>query len=73
MYLVLIIGFLLGFIFGCVVVLLRHGRTIAGTLRIDHSNPGKDIYRFDIEDLDRLSSKQFVTLRVDNNAHLSHE
>ena len=44
-----------------------------GTLRIDHSNLEKDIYRIDIEDLDKLSKKKVVMLTIDNNAHLSQK
>lgn len=42
-----------------------------GTLMIDHSNPVKDVYRFNIENLDSLSKKKRVVLTVDNNADLS--
>lgn len=43
----------------------------AGTLRIDHSNPEKDVYRFEIDDLDNLSKKKHIVLKVDNYADLS--
>ena len=43
-----------------------------GTLRIDHSNPEKDIYRFDINcDLEKLQTKKRVMFKIDNNADLS--
>lgn len=45
----------------------------SGTLRIDHSNPEKDVYRIDIYDLDELSKKKEIVLKVDNNAHLSQD
>ena len=45
----------------------------SGTLRIDHSNPEKDVYRIDIYDLDGLSKKKEIVLKVDNNAHLSQD
>lgn len=45
----------------------------SGTLRIDHSNPEKDVYRIDIYDLDELSNKKEIILKVDNNAHLSQD
>lgn len=69
------INFLLGgllagsliFNVACIVYLRR----THGTLRIDHSNPEKDIYRFDIDDLDVLSKKKKIILNVDNNADLS--
>lgn len=48
-------------------------RSASGTLRIDHSNPLKDIYRIEIDDLDKLSRKRRVILKVDHNADLSQE
>lgn len=42
-----------------------------GTLRIDHSNPEKDVYRFEIDDIDSLSRKKRIVLKVDNHAVLS--
>lgn len=48
-------------------------RTASGTLRIDHSNPEKDIYRIDIDDLDKLSRKKRIVLKVDNHARLSQD
>ena len=37
-----------------------------GTLKIDHSDPEKDIYRIDINDLDKLSKKKLIILKNDN-------
>ena len=48
-------------------------KTTYGTLRIDHSNPEKDVYRFDVDDIDKLSKKKRIVLKVDNNADLSHK
>lgn len=48
-------------------------RKPSGTLRIDHSNPEKDIYRIDIDNLDELSNKKEIILKVDNDAHLSQD
>jgi hypothetical protein len=42
-----------------------------GTLRIDHSNPEKDIYRFEIDNLDKLDKKSYVELKIDRHADLS--
>lgn len=42
-----------------------------GTLMIDHSNPVKDLYRFNIENLDGLAQKKRIVLKVDNHADLS--
>ena len=44
-----------------------------GTLRIDHSNPEKDVYRFEIDNLDRLRNKKHIRLKIDNNADLSQK
>lgn len=63
-----IIGMVVGFT-------LRHilykFKTSGGVLRIDHSNPGKDMYRFDIDDLDALDKKKRIVLTIDHNAVLS--
>ena len=47
--------------------------TTKGTLRIDHSNPEKDTYRFEINDLDRLSKKKKIIVRIDHHANLSQK
>lgn len=62
----------LGMVVGCLVtwiIFIIRSRT--GTLKIDHSNPEKDLYRFDIANLDALSKKRIIVLKVDNNADLS--
>lgn len=41
-----------------------------GVLRIDHSDPDKDVYRLEICDLDRLLRKKRVVLKVDKDAKL---
>lgn len=43
-----------------------------GTLKIDHSNPDKDVFRFEIDDLDKLK-KTHVRLKIDHNADLSQK
>lgn len=63
-------GMLLGFILTNIFWLLRTKR---GVLRIDHSNPKKDLYLFEIDNLDDISKKKQVILKVDHNAHLSQE
>lgn len=45
----------------------------AGTLKVDHSNPEKDVYRLEIDDLEGLSKKHKIVLKVDNRANLSQE
>lgn len=44
-----------------------------GVIRIDQSNPEKDIYRLDIDDIDKLSKKKRILLKVDVHADLSQK
>ena len=69
----IVVAFFLGFGIGSIIInILYSVQRTHGTLRIDHSNPEKDIYRFDVdeEDLAKLSSKSRVTFKIDNNARL---
>jgi hypothetical protein len=70
-YLLILIGLLVGSIVSNIIFFIRYRK--AGTLRIDHSDPEKDIYRIEIDDLDGLSKKKHVILKVDNNADLSQK
>lgn len=70
-YLFVLIGLLVGSIISNIIFFIRY-RTV-GTLRIDHSDPVKDVYRIEIDDLDGLSKKKHVILKVDNNADLSQK
>ena len=70
-YLFAVVGVLVGSIISNIIFYIRYRK--AGTLRIDHSNPEKDVYRIEIDDLDGLSKKQHVILKVDNNANLSQK
>lgn len=63
--------FILGCCFGmffvfCVVLIFREF-SIAGTLKIDSSNPEKDIYRLEIDDLNRLPRKKRITVKVESS------
>lgn len=44
-----------------------------GILKIDHSNPEKDVYRFEIDDIENLHKKKFIVLKIDNDADLSQK
>lgn len=70
-YLFVLIGLLVGSIVSNIIFFIRY-QTV-GTLRIDHSDPAKDVYRIEIDDLDGLSKKKHVILKVDNNADLSQK
>lgn len=62
------IALIIGFILGRMIP-----RKTNGVLRIDRRNPAKDIYRFDVDDLDGLANKRRIVLRVDPNANLSQK
>ena len=70
-YLFVLIGLLVGSIISNIIFFIRYRKV--GTLRIDHSDPVKDIYRIEIDDLDGLIKKKHVILKVDNNADLSQK
>lgn len=64
----------LGFLCGAVVaVILWFCRTAYGCLHIDRSNPEKDVYRLDVGDLDRLSKKKQIIVKIDIDADLSQK
>lgn len=67
-YLWLLLGVLVGSVITVCVCLLKSS---IGVLRIDCSNPEKDTYRFDLKDIDKLSKKKLIVLKVDNKADLS--
>lgn len=70
-YVLLITGFswLLLVIFNAFVY---KGGKADGTLRIDTSNPEKDVYRLELSSgVETLASKDRVTFKVDTNAHLT--
>lgn len=65
--------FWLGLFVGLIVagLFLWNPWTTTGTLRIDHSNPEKDLYRLEIDELEDLSKRKRIILKVDNHADLS--
>lgn len=66
--------FIMGTVFGSIItnIIYLRERTY-GTLRIDHSNPNKDIYRFEIDEIEKLSAKEKLVLKIDNSANLSQQ
>ena len=64
--------FIVGVLAGSIIYAIMQGIFVAhGTLRIDHSDPEKDVYRFEIGDLDKLNRKSYVELKIDHHADLS--
>lgn len=65
---------IVGILIGCIInILICRAHSSSGTLRIDHTNPEKDVYRIEIDDLDKLSKKKRIILKVDNRADLSQK
>ena len=70
----LFICYTIGVLMGAIVTNIIHHRTIAqGTLKIDQSNPEKDIYRLEIDNLDVVAKKKHIRLKVDPKADLSQK
>lgn len=66
--------FVLGLVVGSIVVnIIWSLNRSSGVLKIDQSNPEKDIYRIELDSLDNLSKKKRVSLKVDAKANLSQE
>ena len=69
-----ITAFLLGLGIGAMLWdLILFFRKKDGVLKIDHSNPDKDVYRFEIGDLDGLNKKKHISLKIDHRANLSQD
>lgn len=71
-----LIGCIIGIVIYAIVSAIYDAIRYAwGTLQIDHSNPVKDVYRFNIDEkyLDKMSKKQRVILKIDHNADLSQK
>lgn len=69
-YVLVLLGILLGSIISNIIFYNRSG---TGYFRIDSSNPDKDTYRLEIDDLDALNKKNRLILKIDHDAHLSQE
>lgn len=61
--------FWFGFIVGVLAYIIlsaivKHIRTTTGVLKIDKTNPEKDLYRIELDDLDVIEKKKCVELAV---------
>ena len=65
----IVIGMFIGI---TIMIVIYHTKKTTGTLRIDHSNPEKDVYRFELDRIEDLSNSLRVVLKVDHNADLSY-
>ena len=61
----------IGILIGVVITLLW--RPTDGVIRIDRSNPEKDLYRFEIDNLELLEQKKKIILKIDHHSDLSQK
>lgn len=59
-----IAGVLIGVIIGLIIEALK---TSVGILIIDETDPNTDVYRIEIEDLDKLANNKRVILKISNS------
>lgn len=69
LWLMFIFGIIIGMLLAALIVL----RLPSGTIKIDTSNPYKDLYRLDFDNLDILPKSKYLLLKVDAHADLSHK
>ena len=65
-----ILIYLAGFFTGGAIATCALYFKIDGTLKIDHSDSKKDVYRIEIGDLDVQPYKKHIVLKVENDADL---
>ena len=70
---VLLIYFLGAFVGSVITNLIYMFYKVSGTLRIDHTDPDKDFYSFEIDDLDSLSKQSRIILKVRHETDLSQK
>ena len=66
-------GMFAGFFIASLISFICFCFMARGTLKIDHSDPEKDLYRFEIDDLDNLSKRKRVILSIEHDADLSQK
>lgn len=66
----LLVAYLIGIVIGIIINWMHS--SYGGFLRIDRTNPEKDLYLVDLKiDLDELSKKKWIKFKVDSKANLS--
>ena len=67
--LVAVLGFVLGVVVSAILFMTF---ALGGTLRIDSvTNPERELYRFEVDDIENIGKKKFIVLTIDHNANLS--
>lgn len=68
-YLFLVGGVFIGY---CLALILQRIKVVYGIFKVDRSNPDKDLYSIEIEDLDSLKGKTRVILTIKDITHKKH-
>ena len=67
------LGFAAGMFANSLINFFIYLKKKCGVLKIDRSNPEKDTYRFEIDKLEDLNKRNFIILRIENDADLSRK
>lgn len=68
-YLIFSLGILVGIIMTRLILQVSSAKAV---LRIDHSNPEKDIYRLDLDNVCSMNKKTLL-LKIDHRANFNNE
>ena len=69
-----LIWFALGVLAEAIIASIYEAMTSAsGVMKIDHSDPEKDVYLLEIDQIDNIHKKKFINLKIDHNADLSRK
>lgn len=67
-----IILFILGVVLGSIITnLFLNVVSAKATLEIDNFNPDKDLYRFNVNNINDLNTRKYLRLKIVHNADLS--
>ena len=67
-----LILFICSFVSSIMTMIVMYLTSARGTLRIDHSNPEKDIYRLDLDNVCSMNKKTLL-LKIDHRANFTNE
>lgn len=71
----IILTYIIGVIIGSILtsIVFRFRFPYYGTLKIDKSNPEKDIYRLEIKELDNIDKRRHIILDINTSIDLSQK
>lgn len=69
-----VVYILIGLFVGSLITnIIYLSKRVKGVLRIDRSDPEKDKFRFEIDDISNVHKKKRIELTIDANANLSQD